>query len=67
MAKGRRKRQAYNDKTYPGKRWPDGVYYTLDNSLTEDIILVYKDRGCWAELGRHGGWQLISLGDSCET
>ncbi|KAK6014400.1 astacin [Ostertagia ostertagi] len=93
----RTKRQAPNDKTYPGKRWPYVVNYTLDNGLdnktkeafknatylwmndtcidfmedlaeeSEDMILVYKHDGCWAEVGRHGGWQLISLGEDCNT
>ncbi|KAK6029767.1 astacin [Ostertagia ostertagi] len=34
----------------------------------EDLLLVYKEHGCWAEVGRQGGWQLLSLGESyCET
>ncbi|KAK6011230.1 astacin, partial [Ostertagia ostertagi] len=90
----RSKRQAYNDKTYPGMRWPNGVSYSLDgskakavfkkaaelwmnntcidfkedlNETAEDLLLVFKEHGCWAEVGRQGGWQLLSLGsDICE-
>ncbi|PIO72082.1 astacin [Teladorsagia circumcincta] len=63
----RPKRQAPNDKTYPGKRWTHIVNYTLDRNLAADMILVYKHNGCWAEVGRHEGWQLISLGEACDT
>ncbi|PIO63394.1 astacin [Teladorsagia circumcincta] len=32
----------------------------------EDLLLVFKEHGCWAELGRQGGWQLLSLDDDCK-
>ncbi|KAK6026247.1 hypothetical protein OSTOST_07834, partial [Ostertagia ostertagi] len=63
----RSRRQAYNDKTYPGRRWSRGVFYSLDGSLTDDLLLVFKEHGCWAEVGRQEGWQLLSLGKDCDT
>ncbi|PIO68057.1 hypothetical protein TELCIR_10171 [Teladorsagia circumcincta] len=33
----------------------------------EDLLLVFKEHGCWAEVGRQGGWQLLSLGTGCNT
>ncbi|KAK6011922.1 astacin [Ostertagia ostertagi] len=39
-----------------------------EDEEAEDLLLVFKEHGCWAEVGRQGGWQLLSLGDSnCET
>ncbi|KAK6011501.1 astacin, partial [Ostertagia ostertagi] len=76
------KRQAHNSLTYPEKRWPKNVTYSLDGNLgeeaikvfrkavelwtnntcinfeedkeetAEDLLLVYKEHGCWAEVGR---------------
>ncbi|KAK6029949.1 hypothetical protein OSTOST_03929 [Ostertagia ostertagi] len=31
----RSKRQAYNDETYPGRRWPHTIYYSLEKPLHE--------------------------------
>ncbi|PIO73670.1 hypothetical protein TELCIR_04355 [Teladorsagia circumcincta] len=38
----RYKRQAYNDKTYPGTRWPNGVTYALDLGLSNDTMANFK-------------------------
>ncbi|PIO70378.1 astacin [Teladorsagia circumcincta] len=32
----------------------------------EDLVIVFKERGCWAQLGRQGGWQFLSLGQDCD-
>ncbi|PIO70243.1 astacin [Teladorsagia circumcincta] len=37
------------------------------NIPAEDLLLVYKEHGCWAEVGRQVGLQLISLGEGCNT
>ncbi|PIO66025.1 astacin [Teladorsagia circumcincta] len=93
----RSKRQAYNDTSYPGRRWSKGVFYSLDGTLNEtakaafrkaaelwmndtcidfiedleeeaeDLLLVFSEYGCWAEVGRQEGWQLLSLGEGCGT
>ncbi|PIO66052.1 astacin, partial [Teladorsagia circumcincta] len=33
----------------------------------EDLLLVFSEYGCWAEVGRQEGWQLLSLGEGCDT
>ncbi|PIO71152.1 astacin [Teladorsagia circumcincta] len=33
----------------------------------EDLLLVFNEHGCWAEVGRQEGWQLLSLGKDCDT
>ncbi|PIO55119.1 hypothetical protein TELCIR_23498 [Teladorsagia circumcincta] len=35
--------------------------------LADDLLLVYMEHGCWAEVGRQIGLQLISLGRGCNT
>ncbi|KAK6026566.1 hypothetical protein OSTOST_07454, partial [Ostertagia ostertagi] len=42
IGQSRSKRQAYNDKTYPGRRWSDGVLYYLDPELTEQARMAFK-------------------------
>ncbi|KAK6009820.1 hypothetical protein OSTOST_25222, partial [Ostertagia ostertagi] len=37
------------------------------NEEAEDLLLVFKEHGCWAEVGRQEGWQLLSLGKDCDT
>ncbi|KAK6020533.1 hypothetical protein OSTOST_13811 [Ostertagia ostertagi] len=38
----RSKRQAYNDTSYPGRRWPKGVYYSLDGTLNETAKNAFR-------------------------
>ncbi|KAK6010726.1 astacin [Ostertagia ostertagi] len=38
-----------------------------EEEVAEDLLLVYKEHGCWAEVGRQVGLQLISLGEGCDT
>ncbi|KAK6011452.1 astacin [Ostertagia ostertagi] len=46
---GRRsKRQAYNDKTYPGRRWYEGVNYTFDMNISNKTRSLFKTAaGLW--------------------
>ncbi|PIO58743.1 astacin, partial [Teladorsagia circumcincta] len=32
-----------------------------------DRIVVKREKGCWAVLGRKGGEQTLSLGENCDT
>ncbi|KAK5982554.1 Zinc metalloproteinase [Trichostrongylus colubriformis] len=41
IAGTRSKRQAYNDKAYPGKRWYKGVYYFFDGSASTQVQSVF--------------------------
>ncbi|KAK6010896.1 hypothetical protein OSTOST_24033, partial [Ostertagia ostertagi] len=44
------------------------INITLDKEEEADeLILVYKEYGCWGEVGKQDGWQFISLGENCET
>ncbi|KAK6060936.1 astacin [Cooperia oncophora] len=44
----RSKRQAYNDKTYPGKRWSKGVHYFFDKGISNEVKSVFrKAAGQW--------------------
>ncbi|KAK6052346.1 hypothetical protein COOONC_10148 [Cooperia oncophora] len=38
----RTKRQTYNDKNYPGRRWTKGVNYFFDKSASEKVKSVFK-------------------------
>ncbi|KAK6035451.1 astacin [Cooperia oncophora] len=38
----RTKRQTYNDKDYPGRRWTKGVNYFFDKSASEKVKSVFK-------------------------
>ncbi|KAK6012956.1 hypothetical protein OSTOST_21864 [Ostertagia ostertagi] len=42
-SESRPKRQALNDKTYPGNRWPHVVSYTLDNTLDSKSKEAFKN------------------------
>ncbi|KAK6022050.1 hypothetical protein OSTOST_12265, partial [Ostertagia ostertagi] len=42
-SESRPKRQALNDKTYPGNRWPHVVSYTLDNTLDNKTKEAFKN------------------------
>ncbi|KAK6024421.1 astacin [Ostertagia ostertagi] len=40
------------------------INITLDEEEEADeLILVYKEYGCWGEVGKQDGWQFISLGE----
>ncbi|KAK6053565.1 astacin [Cooperia oncophora] len=70
----RTKRQTYNDKDYPGRRWTKGVNYFFDKSASEKVKSVFKkaarewmDNTCinftQSDSGQHscvhGRWMLV--------